>query len=332
MSQQAFNSAGQIPVIYSPSYDLTVEVPESVHPVDIRKSSHVFNELVKRGLIQAGQEMAPERLNDSDLAAVHTPEHLQRLHDPASLAKIFEVAAVGRMAMADIDHEILDPMRYQAGGSVMAGEAALEHGWSINLGGGYHHASSDHGHGFCAIADVTLAVQSLRAKHPEIRNVMIVDLDAHQGDGYAKDFKDDPSVFIVDVYARNLFPKDEDAQERINVGQPMALFASDAEYLPVIERVLADADKDFAPDFIIYIAGTDILDGDRLGRASVSRHGVIERDEMVFKYALDRQIPIAMLFGGGYQPENAALIADSIENLDRTYGLLRAKAGPKPGI
>ncbi len=332
MAQQAFNAAGRKPVIYSPSYDLTVEVSDAVHPVDIRKSSHVFNELVKRGLIEAGQEMVPQRLNDSDLAAVHTPAHLQRLHDPASLAKIFEVPAVGRMAMTDIDEEILDPMRYQAGGSVMAGEAALEHGWSVNLGGGYHHASSDHGHGFCAIADVTLAVQSLRAKHPEIKKVMIIDLDAHQGDGYARDFKDDKNVFIVDVYAKNLFPKDENAQDRIDVGQGMGLFATDAEYLPVIDRVLSDADKDFAPDFIFYIAGTDILDGDRLGRASVSREGVMERDEMVFKYALDKQIPIAMLFGGGYQPENAALIADSIENLDRTYGLLRPKPGPKPGI
>lgn len=330
MAQQAFNSAGRKPVIYSPSYDLTVEVSDDVHPVDTRKSSHVFNELVKRGLIETGQEMVPERLNDAALAAVHTPAHLERLHDPASLAKIFAVPAVGRMAMTDIDEEILDPMRYQAGGSVMAGEAALEHGWSVNLGGGYHHASADHGHGFCAIADVTLAVQALRVKHPEIKNVMIIDLDAHQGDGYARDFKDDPSVFIVDVYARNLFPKDETAQERINVGQPMPLFANDAEYLPVIERVLSDADKDFKPDFIFYIAGTDILDGDRLGRASVSRHGVMERDEMVFKYALEKEIPIAMLFGGGYQSNNAELIADSIENLDRSFGILRPKPALKP--
>lgn len=332
MAQHAFNSAGQKPVIYSPSYDLTVEVSNAEHPVDTRKSSHVFNELVKRGLIAAGQEMAPQRLTDADLAAVHTQAHLERLHDPVSLAKIFQVPAVGRMAMTDIDQEILDPMRYQAGGSVMAGEAALEHGWSVNLGGGYHHASSDHGHGFCAIADVTLAVQALRAKHPEIKNVMIIDFDAHQGDGYARDFKDDAGVFIVDVYARNLFPKDEEAQERINVGQPMALGANDAEYLPVIERVLSDADKDFTPDFIFYIAGTDILDGDPLGHASVSRHGVMERDEMVFKYALEKQIPIAMLFGGGYQPDSAVLIADSIENLDRTFGLLRPKPGLKPTI
>ena len=332
MAQHAFNSAGRKPVIYTPSYDLTVEVSDSVHPIDIRKSSHVFNELVRRGLIAPGQEIAPARMTDADLAAVHTPDYLQKLHDPKSLAKIFEVPAVGRMAMMDIDEEILDPMRYQAAGSVLAGEVALEHGWSVNLGGGYHHASSDHGHGFCAIADVTLAVQSLRANHPHVKKVMIIDLDAHQGDGYARDFKDDKDVFIVDVYAKNLFPKDENAQDRIDVGQGMGLYAKDPEYLPVVERVLSDADKDFKPDFIFYIAGTDILDGDRLGRASVSREGVLERDEMVFKYALEKQIPIAMLFGGGYQPNNAGLIADSIENLDRTFGLLRPKTGPKPTI
>ncbi|HYD17354.1 MAG TPA: histone deacetylase [Patescibacteria group bacterium] len=329
MALDAFNSAGRKPIIYSAAYDLTVEVSDKVHPVDIRKSSHVFNELIARGLVTPGEEISAGKLTDNDLAAVHTAAYIEKLHSPKSLAKIFEVPAVGLMSMEEIDEKILDPMRHQAAGSVLAGEAALANGWSVNLGGGYHHASADHGHGFCAIADVTLAINSLRANHPEIKKVMIIDLDAHQGDGYARDFERDDNIFIVDVYGARLFPKDDDAQYRINVGQGMPLYAGDAQYLPVVERVLEDAGKDFQPDFIFYVAGTDILEGDRLGRASVTRDGVLERDEMVFKFAFDRNVPIAMLFGGGYQPNNAALIADSIENLDQSFGLMRSKP-PKP--
>ncbi len=328
MASQAFNTAGKKAVIYSPSYDILVEGVDKLHPVDTRKSTNVFNELVRRGLIAKGEEIVPVKATDADLAAVHTPEYLQKLGDRKALSKIFEVPEVAAMPLEAIQREILDPMRYQAAGTVLAGQMALEQGWAFNLGGGYHHASADHGHGFCAIADITLAVQKLRAENPNVKKVMIIDFDAHQGDGYAKDFDRDNDVFIVDVYARNLFPKDIDAQYRINVGQGMGLYAKDETYLPVIERVLEDADKDFKPDVIFYVAGTDVLEGDRLGRASVSREGILERDEMVFKYALEKKIPIAMVFGGGYQPNNAEVIADSIENLDRTFGLLKGPKGP----
>ncbi|TAL40015.1 MAG: histone deacetylase [Alphaproteobacteria bacterium] len=323
--------APQKPIIYSPAYDIGVKGMEKLHPFDLRKYSHVFNELVQRGLIERGQEMAPAKLSREDIASVHTEGYLEKLNDKHELARIFEVPLVEKMPVFLTRKLILDPMIAQAGGSVTAGEAALENGWAINLGGGFHHASADKGHGFCAIADITLAVKKLREAHPEIKKVMIIDLDVHQGDGHERDFRNDTDTYIVDLYNQDVFPGDMDGRRRANFNGGMPNGTADKEYLEKLKAGLDKAAEDFKPDVIFYVAGSDILTGDPLGSFNVSAAGVVSRDEMVFDYALKNKIPIAMLFGGGYQPSNAGIIADSIENLDRKFGLLKGKPGnPAP--
>lgn len=71
--------------------------------------------------------------------------------------------------------------RYQTGGTILAGKLALERGWAINVGGGFHHCSASKGGGFCPYADITLLIQFLFYNYPlQIKRVLIVDLDAHQ--------------------------------------------------------------------------------------------------------------------------------------------------------
>lgn len=315
------------PIVFSPAYDIGVKGMEKLHPFDMRKFSKVFNELVSRGLLERGQEMTPDKATEKDLASVHTADYLKTLDDKKELAQIFEVPLVAKLPVFMTQKLILDPMLHQAGGSVLAGEAALKDGWAINLGGGFHHAASDKGHGFCAIADITLAVKKLRDNHPEIKKVMIIDLDAHQGDGHERDFAGDKDVYIVDMYNRDAFPNDAAGRKRADVNEGLPSYTDDAGYMPKLKAALDRAKAEFKPDVIFYVAGSDILEGDPLGAMSVSREGVIKRDEMVFEYALANKIPVAMLFGGGYQPTNAGVIADSIENLDKKFGLL--KKGPK---
>jgi histone deacetylase 11 len=321
--------AAKKPIVYSPSYDIGVRGMEKLHPFDLRKYSHVFNELVQRGLIERGEEMTPAAPSNADLASVHTSAYLDGLKEKEKLAQIFEVPLVAKMPVFLTRKLVLDPMLLQAGGSVMAGEAALKHGWAINLGGGFHHASSDMGHGFCAIADITLAVKKMRDAHPEIKKVMIIDLDVHQGDGHERDFAKDSDTYIFDMYNRDVFPNDKAGQLRANFNGGMPSGTADKEYLEKLKDGLDKAAKDFKPDAIFYVAGSDILTGDPLGDFNVSPQGVVKRDEMVFEYALANKIPVTMLFGGGYQPSNAGIIADSIENLDRKFGLLKGKP-PNP--
>ncbi|KAF6216836.1 hypothetical protein GE061_001186 [Apolygus lucorum] len=145
--------------------------------------------------------------------------------------------------------------------------------------------------------------------------VMIVDLDAHQGNGYAKDFKGNENIFIMDVYNKNIYPHDLEAKEAIRCKVELQHYTADYEYLDEVERNLERSLSSFYPDLIIYNAGTDILDGDPLGRLSITPKGVIKRDQIVFMKARERSVPIVMLTSGGYLKESAQVIADSIVNL-----------------
>lgn len=317
----------QLPVVYSPRYDIGVSAMQRLHRFDLKKYSHVFNELVRRGLIERQQAVTPKPLTREELLSVHTPEYLKTWGSRKTLANIFEVPFVRKLPAFVTRWMAITPMLHQAGGSVKAAELSLKFGWAINIGGGFHHASSDHGHGFCPMADVSIAAKQLRLRHPEVKKIMIIDLDAHQGNGHERDAIGDKDTYILDIYNRRTFPFDLKAQARIDNNHGVDPGMRDEAYLATLDAALKRAQNEFKADAIIYIAGSDILAGDPLGQFRVSAQGIIKRDEMVFAYAFENKAPVTMLFGGGYLPEDAGIIADSIENLDRKFRLFNP---PKP--
>uniref|UniRef100_A0A1B0D3C3 Histone deacetylase n=1 Tax=Phlebotomus papatasi TaxID=29031 RepID=A0A1B0D3C3_PHLPP len=220
-----------------------------------------------------------------------------------------------------IERGYLKPMRFQAAGTLLAGELALSQGWAINLGGGFHHCSGDKGGGFCAYADISLLIRKLMTDPYGIRRIMIVDLDAHQGNGHERDFMDDDRVFILDMYNASIYPRDKEAKVAIRRKVELRPFTQDREYLHKLRTNLDAALAEFSPEVIVYNAGTDILDGDPLGALAVSPDGVIQRDEEVFRRAISAKIPIVMLLSGGYLRSAATVIANSILNLS-AKGLL----------
>lgn len=162
-------------------------------------------------------------------------------------------------------------MRFQTGGSILAGKLALDRGWAINIGGGFHHCCARKGGGFCAYADITLLIYFLFNNYPnKVQNVMIVDLDAHQGNGYERDFQDDLKVYVLDVYNKGIYPFDKRAREFINRKVELNHFTQDEEYLNLVNDNLIQALQEFKPQLIVYNAGTDILKGDSLGCLSIS--------------------------------------------------------------
>jgi histone deacetylase 11 len=194
---------------------------------------------------------------------------------------------------------------------------AIDRGWAINVGGGFHHCSADHGGGFCVYADISLAIHYLFESTETVRRAMIVDLDAHQGNGHERDFKSDERVYIMDVYNGRIYPHDSDAKRGIRRNVAVEPLIEDYEYLSLVTRHLQDALAEFHPDIVLYNAGTDVLEGDRLGLLSISENGVVERDETVFRIVRSRNIPIVMVMSGGYQRRTAEVIARSILNLHR---------------
>ncbi|XP_076972525.1 histone deacetylase 11 isoform X7 [Tamandua tetradactyla] len=181
--------------------------------------------------------------------------------------------------------------------------------------GGFHHCSSDRGGGFCAYADITLAIKFLFERVEGISRATIVDLDAHQGNGHERDFMDDSRVYIMDVYNRHIYPGDRFAKQAIRRKVELEWGTEDDEYLDKVERNIKKALQEYPPDVVVYNAGTDILDGDRLGGLSISPEGIVKRDELVFRVVRSRQVPILMVTSGGYQKRTARIIADSILNL-----------------
>lgn len=147
-----------------------------------------------------------------------------------------------------------------------AGLLALERGWAINLSGGYHHASAHCGGGFCIYSDISLCIRHLQRFCPErVRKAMIIDLDAHQGNGYARDFMNDDSVFIVDAYNHSIYPGDNYAKRAIKCDISVYASDDDDQYLSKLVENILPAIHEFQPDFILYNAGTDCLVNDPLG-------------------------------------------------------------------
>jgi len=194
----------------------------------------------------------------------------------------------------------------------------MQHGWAINLSGGYHHAKAESGGGFCFFADIPLAVYKLFKENPKA-SIMIVDLDAHQGNGYASIFRDDSRIHIFDVYNEEIYPYDGEAKRYIEFDYPVKSFIEDREYLSLLERELGGAMVKSKPNLIVYNAGTDVLRGDPLGCMSISEDGIIKRDEIVFRNAFKNKIPILMVLSGGYTRKSAGVIGKSIENILRCF-------------
>jgi len=153
-------------------------------------------------------------------------------------------------------------------------------------------------------------------------------LDAHQGNGHERDKLtiDDQELYILDVYNYQIYPGDRYAKTAINLQVELRSGTETREYLQELEKALHKAFQEFQPDFIFYNAGTDILENDPLGDLMVSADGIIQRDEMVFREAMQKKIPVVMLLSGGYQQSNARVIADSIVNLNQKFELLTPRS------
>lgn len=231
------------------------------------------------------------------------------------VATITEIPPVIFLPNFLVQRKVLRPLRTQTGGTIMAGKLAVERGWAINVGGGFHHCSSDRGGGFCAYADITLAIKFLFERVEGISRATIIDLDAHQGNGHERDFMGDKRVYIMDVYNRHIYPGDRFAKEAIRRKVELEWGTEDEEYLEKVERNVRRSLQEHLPDVVVYNAGTDILEGDRLGGLSISPAGIVKRDEVVFRVVRAHDIPILMVTSGGYQKRTARIIADSILNL-----------------
>ncbi|XP_053295793.1 histone deacetylase 11 isoform X2 [Pleuronectes platessa] len=259
-----------LPIVYHPDYNITFMGLEKLHPFDSGKWGKVIRFLKEEQFLTDGNIVEALEATEEDLLVVHTKSYLNRLKWSVVVATITEIPPLMCLPNFLVQRRVLRPLRTQTGGTIMAGKLAVDRGWAINVGGGFHHCSSDKGGGFCAYADITLAIKFLFERVEGISRATIIDLDAHQGNGHERDFMDDSRVFIMDVYNRNIYPRDGFAKRAIKRKVELDWGTEDSEYLRKVELHFEGTLNEVQPDIIIYNAGTDILDGDPLGGLSIS--------------------------------------------------------------
>ena len=300
-----------IPIIYAPTYNFTAFGLERLHPFDGRKYRRIHDALVARGLRRPKDFVRPRPVSRRDLLRLHTPDYLRTLRRRRVLARILEIPIVQRLPAWATNWRILRPMRFATGGTILACRLALEHGVAINLGGGYHHAAADSGGGFCVYADVPLAVKILHVEG-KIGSVLVVDLDAHQGNGTAAAFRIWPWAKIMDLYENDIFPI---PKEREDYPLPVGPNVMGSEYLPMVEDALSKALDEVRPDLVVYNAGSDPFIDDPLAYFRLTKGELAERDLLVVSRVRERAIPIAMVLSGGYSVDSWLVHTDAIEDI-----------------
>ncbi len=300
-----------IPIVYHPGYNITAFGLERLHPFDGRKYGRIRDALIARGLRRPGDFTRPRPVRRRELLNVHTPAYLRSLRSPDNLADILEVPIARRLPGWLLDWGVLRRMRLAVGGTILACRLARKRGVAINLGGGYHHASSGWGGGFCAYADAPLAAKVL-FDEGLVSRVMVIDLDAHQGNGTADALRGWPWATIFDLYQQDIFPARKEPED---FPLPVGSGLSGGDYLEIMERALPVALDATRPDLVIYNAGSDPFEGDPLAGYRLTRAHLVERDLRVMTLARDRDIPVAMLLSGGYSSESWSIHADAIEGI-----------------
>jgi acetoin utilization deacetylase AcuC-like enzyme len=301
-------------LVYSDDYYL----PIGSHVFPAEKYQRIHARLLESGVADAKDFVSPQPASDEDVLLVHTPQYVHKL-------KTGTLSAREELEMEiPYSPELVRAFWLAAGGSILAADYALNDRLAFNIGGGFHHAFPDHGEGFCMIHDVAVAIRRMQ-RDEKIRTAMTVDCDVHQGNGTAVIFAgvrvpSDPlpsvggaripvshtartwnthagDVFTISLHQENNYPAFKPPSS-IDVDLPDEI--GDDDYLAWLDNALSSGLRQFEPELLCYIAGADPYREDQLGGLSLTIEGLKKRDELVFRVARARDIPVMVTFAGGY--------------------------------
>jgi len=286
---------------YDPGY--TFPLPED-HPFPMDKFWRAAGML--RAECPSLRILSVEPAPEAWVRRVHTDDYLSRLRT-ASLTRE-EVVRLGLPA----DEALLTRSRLETAGTVAALWAALEDGLACNLAGGTHHAFPARGLGYCVLNDVAVAIHALHAIEPD-RRVLVIDTDAHQGNGTNGIFQGDERVFTFSIHVGRNYPAEKTPG---SLDTELPRFVSGAEYLERLEEALAAVQSRFLPEIAFWIAGADPHENDRFGQMRLTDADMAARDERVLFWMLAQNTPAVVLYGGGYNRDRvhtARLHADTVK-------------------
>ena len=301
-------------LIYSDGYYL----PIGAHVFPAEKYRRIRDRLLETKVADPTDFLAPQPAEDDDIRLVHTADYVHKL-------KTGTLTPREQMQLeVPFSQDLVKAFWLAAGGSILAAQHALDDGIAFNIGGGFHHAFPDHGEGFCMIHDVAVAIRRLQ-RDVKIRTAMTVDCDVHHGNGTAAIFAgahaaNDPlpstspstlgpatpgklsgahsgDVFTISLHQHNNYPAVKPPSS-IDIDLPDG--TGDDDYLAWLDNALSSGLRQFEPDLLCYVAGADPYREDQLGGLALTIEGLKKRDELVFRIARTRDIPVTVTYAGGY--------------------------------
>ncbi|MES2775837.1 MAG: histone deacetylase [Bacteroidota bacterium] len=277
-------------IAYHPIY--AHPLPEG-HRFPMLKYELIPAQLLHEGTIEPADIFAPEPCAEAIILWTHdrdywedlknlrlSPQHMRRIGFPLSEQLV--------------QREIII-----AQGTIDCCHLALQQGVALNVAGGTHHAFTNRGEGFCLLNDMAIAANYL-LHHQLAHQILIVDLDVHQGNGTAQIFRDENRVFTFSMHGGHNYPFIKEKSD-LDIALPDGM--GDDEYLALLDKNLQQLIDQTEPDFIFFLSGVDILSTDKYGKLNISMAGCKNRDEMVFSYCKKYGIPVTVAMGGGYSAD-----------------------------
>lgn len=328
-------------IIYSDLYNIKFLGFEKFYPFDGCKYEKIWQSLKNEPVTQTYFYTLKEsdlRDINSKILKVHDSEYINKLNDPDYIANILELPnfplrsfllnslnSFGLLLQKpfSLQNAILEPMKWATAGTIKAAYEALNCRIAVNLSGGYHHASNDNGEGFCIYSDIAIAIEDLRKTGTlkQEDSVLIIDLDAHQGNGLERIFLKDESVHMFDMYNKDIYPQDDYALKKIKIHKVPLKFSSDGKtYLSILKKqlpIFLDKIEAHPPKIAFYNAGTDVYQHDPLGGLKLNMDEVLERDMFVFRSLTERKIPWVMVLSGGYTPDSHTMVTNSVKRIKK---------------
>ena len=282
------NRSAEVPkrmkFVYSDKYLMNF----GTHVFPTEKYRMIKEKLLANGWVTADNFVEPPASNIDDIRLVHTKEYIDDMLNLRWTSRTMR-------SELPLSWQIIEGYFTAAAGTILACHLALEDGICLHIGGGFHHAFADHGEGFCYVNDVAVGIRKLQ-QEKKVERIAVIDCDLHQGNGTAKIFQGDETVFTFSIHQEHLYPIKEESDWDIGLDD----YASDATYIHYLRSAVPKIIEKHKPQFIVYVAGADPYKDDQLGTLQVTKAGLEERDQIVIDGCRKNKIPVAIVLAGGY--------------------------------
>lgn len=279
-------------------------LPEG-HRFPMLKYELLHDQLLYEGVVKENAYFIPETADKKYITSVHNETYFKRL-----LTLQLNKQEIRRIGFP-LSQQLVERELRIAQGTIISAETALKKKIGFNIADGTHHAGSDWGEGFCLLNDQAIAARYL-LDYKQLKQILIIDLDVHQGNGTAEIFQHEKRVFTFSMHGQNNFPFHKEKSD-LDIGLEDGVTGD--QYLSSLKRNLEFLFKTVQPDFVFFQAGADVLESDKMGKLKLTKEDCRMRDKIVFTYCKNYRTPVQVSMGGGY----SASLKDIVDTHCNTY-------------